>query len=62
MKIIYNGTGHARIVAADHKPIGEVASGHTIDCPDKLAKALLKQDPNQWSEDRPSPRKPRGGS
>lgn len=57
MKLTYKGTGTVTL-----DKCGEVRSGGTIQVPDELGRALIKQDPSRWCEDRPSPKRTRGGS
>lgn len=56
MKIAYLGTGTVTI-----ERVGEVRSGQSIKVPDDVGRALVKQDPSQWREDRPAPRAKKGG-
>jgi hypothetical protein len=53
MRLLYSGTGTLGVDRC-----GEVNKpGDTIEVPDEIGKALIKQDPDQWSEDRPAPKK-----
>ncbi len=56
MRLIYSGTGTLSIPGYPevHKP------GDTVEVEDALGKALVKQDPKTWSEDRPVPKKQSG--
>lgn len=56
MKITYLGTGTVSI-----ERVGEVSSGKSIEVPEETGRALVKQDQSQWREDRPAPRKKKGG-
>ncbi len=51
MRITYLGTGTVTI-----ERVGEIRSGQSITAPDDIGRALVKQDPSRWREDRPAPR------
>ena len=55
MRITYSGTGTVQV-----ESVGAVSSGNSIEVPDSIGKALVKQDPKTWSEDRPAPKKQSG--
>ena len=52
MRITYRGTGTVQL-----ENVGAVSSGNSIEVPDSIGEALVKQDPKTWSEDRPAPKK-----
>ena len=57
MRLKYTGKHNEVQVEGGGRPIGLVQRGGTIEVPDDLGKALLKQNPESWTK--PAGKKPK---